>query len=297
MVSQRKNRTSCGFTLTEILIVLGVISVLTAVLLPVFFAIRESGRRTTCASNLRQLGLSLALYVQDSDEKHPATSIANPFQAYPVSRDIGWAGRLYPYVKTTRTFQCPSDGNGDTGGQSQAVAISYALNLNVSAAPSLATFTAPADSVLLFEVTNDSAKITDVEEGISPGAAGPAQTSAAGDGVNGALLNMTGVSTSRPDGALYATGRFDNSGSADLLPTDQFAADDGRHRSGSNYLMADGHTRWLAAKGVSAGGNALSPSNPQSPQGCLIAGLGASGGYPCAEGTGGGRYRATFSVL
>ncbi len=296
-MNAQKNRPALGFTLTEMLVVLGIISVLTAILLPVFFAIRENGRRTTCSSNLRQLGLSLALYVQDYDEKHPATTVANPFQAYPISRDIGWAGRLYPYVKATRAFQCPSDGNGDTGGQSQAVAVSYALNLNVSAAPSLATFTSPSKSVLLFEVTNDTAKITDVEEGVTAGASGPAQTSAAGDGVNGALLNMTGLSTNRPDGALYATGRFDNSGSAELLPTDQFSADDGRHRSGSNYLMADGHTRWLGAGGVSAGGNALTPSNPQAPQGCLIAGLGASGGYPCAEGTGGGQYRATFSVL
>lgn len=295
-MNAQKNKPTLGFTLTEMLVVLGIISVLTAILLPVFFTVRENGRRSVCASNLHQLGLSLALYVQDSDEKHPVTSRTYPFQDIPLTRNFGWAGRLYPYVKTPSAFQCPSDGNSNASVQPQSVPVSYALNLNVTAAPSLATFTSPANSVLLFEVTDDTVEILDVEEGMTTSTNGPAQTSAAGNGVNGALLNLTGRGTSRLDGALYATGRFDNCGSSLLLPTDQFPADEGRHRGGSNYLLADGHTRWLGAGSVSAGGNALTPSNPQAPTGCQMDGL-SIGGFPCAEGTSSDHYHVTFSVL
>ena len=58
----------CGFTLTEMLIALAVVSLLAAVL-PVFSHVRAKGRQASCAGNLRQLGLALSAYTMDYDER------------------------------------------------------------------------------------------------------------------------------------------------------------------------------------------------------------------------------------
>ena len=57
-----------AFTLIELLVVIAIISILAAVLFPVFARAREEARKTTCTSNLHQIGLSTTMYVQDYDE-------------------------------------------------------------------------------------------------------------------------------------------------------------------------------------------------------------------------------------
>src|SRR5262245_22199017 len=58
-----------GFTLVELLVVIAVIAVLTALLLPVLVHAREEGRRVTCLSNLRQISQAHLMYLQDWDER------------------------------------------------------------------------------------------------------------------------------------------------------------------------------------------------------------------------------------
>ena len=60
-----------GFTLIEILIVIGIIALLSALTFPVFSRVREGGRRTACNSNLHQLGLAFIQYVQDNTGRFP----------------------------------------------------------------------------------------------------------------------------------------------------------------------------------------------------------------------------------
>ena len=66
---QKSNRV--GFTLIELLVVIAIIAILAAILFPVFSQAREKARQSTCLSNARQIGVGVAQYIQDYDEKVP----------------------------------------------------------------------------------------------------------------------------------------------------------------------------------------------------------------------------------
>lgn len=61
-------RVTRGFSLVELLVVIGIITVLIAILVPTLSKAREAARRTSCASNLRQLGQAFKIYAQDNGE-------------------------------------------------------------------------------------------------------------------------------------------------------------------------------------------------------------------------------------
>lgn len=96
-----------AFTLVEILVVLAIIGVLCALLLPVLSGARESARIATCAGHLRQIGLGIQLYMKDSNDFYPERSNPNG------DKNCSWVDRLYPYVKATEIFECPSHPYGE----------------------------------------------------------------------------------------------------------------------------------------------------------------------------------------
>ena len=105
-----------AFTLIELLVVIAIIAILAAILFPVFARARENARRSSCQSNLKQIGLGVMQYTQDYDERYPfAYSDDTSFAGKPFySTTYGgpfWQGIIFPYVKSQQIYVCPSSSN------------------------------------------------------------------------------------------------------------------------------------------------------------------------------------------
>jgi|SRR5579871_1836895 len=109
-------RRSKGFTLIELLVVIAIIAILAAILFPVFAQAREKARAIACLSNIRQLGLGLAMYTQDFDETCPPEAAANPDinGGTTCSPSVGYGvcleppqSLIQPYIKSAQLWTCP----------------------------------------------------------------------------------------------------------------------------------------------------------------------------------------------
>ena len=118
-----------AFTLMELLVVIAIIALLAAILFPVFSRARENARRSSCQSNLKQIGVGILQYTQDYDET--MVRVYYPSSTTNASGTVGcrledasfgeeatgntnykWMDAIYSYVKSEQLFVCPSANTG-----------------------------------------------------------------------------------------------------------------------------------------------------------------------------------------
>jgi len=118
MSTNHSKSQSKGFTLIELLVVIAIIAILAAILFPVFARARENARRSSCQSNLKQIGLGILQYEQDYDEKMMTAQNDSLYASVP------WHVLVQPYVKSYQLFKCPSNvGTGTINNTTNAASL------------------------------------------------------------------------------------------------------------------------------------------------------------------------------
>ena len=261
---------SRAFTLIELLVVIAIIAILAAILFPVFATAREKARASSCTSNLKQLGIAFLQYEQDYDELNPHGRDGGTTGW----QGDGWAFCIYPYVKSKGVFTCPDDTynvQSNSTAPSDAI-ISYAENTQIQSI-AMTKATAPAKLVQLIEISGVQAAVGVSNSGCWNNSWGLAfdyscatyQFSPGTEGYGiwcgshpGNPHFMTGYLGGRGGNCSYCATNTDG--------TLQNNSPTGWHSNGANYLMADGHVKWLMGNLVSSGTVAPSSTYAQGIQ-------------------------------
>ena len=98
-----------GFTLVELLVVIGIIAVLVGILMPALGSARRQARSVKCLSNLRQLGVGFQMYAQAYKGMWPVTRHDPGNPTYPVASSLRWQDRILEFVSSQKSANSMTD--------------------------------------------------------------------------------------------------------------------------------------------------------------------------------------------
>jgi prepilin-type N-terminal cleavage/methylation domain-containing protein/prepilin-type processing-associated H-X9-DG protein len=257
----RKHHLKSAFTLIELLVVIAIIAILAAILFPVFAQAREKARAISCVSNEKQVALGILMYLQDYDEHYPKywysgeTRVAPdpPFLSDPTikSGTFGWNEAIYPYVKNTGVFLCPSSPHTAASGQWNDTnqddtyptgAVNYSINARLSGDTGGLDVTGqyPTLNEAAVEFPAVTILVTEASSNCSDGCASSDENEWGWEGRHVDKLNGDGwVGGNEP-----AAKTPDNWIQSGLKPPLW------RHTDGANYAFCDGHVKWYNASSL-----------------------------------------------
>ena len=220
-----------AFTLIELLVVIAIIAFLAAILFPVFARARENARRSSCMSNLKQIGLGVMMYVQDYDEFYPRAAYSSaelpPNGSWYSSGGVYswfWQQTIYPYTKSDQLYQCPS--SSSTG---KPYSQNYGANsqiIQLYSSTSLASLDAPSTTYMAMDAGTYYLEIDASHDYVTA--------------PEGAFWYLPGTQKLTGCPITGCAGASMNSG---FVQSD--FSSDGRHFDGNNVIFGDGHVKWV----------------------------------------------------